>query len=215
MQVIKRDGREIEFDKQKITNAIQKAFLDTDGIIDDNAIRISESIAESISKYDRKKLSVEEIQDLVEKKLMSTSRKDVGKSYILYRDKRTKAREKENMYKNLIRRRIDITINENSNANVDEASFSGRQKEASADIFKAINQEDLPEFLTKAHDEMLIYQHDYEQAQFGEHNCLNIDFPRLLNNGFVTRNGDVRPANSFKTACQLVAVIFQCQSQVC
>lgn len=215
MKIIKRDGREVEFDEQKIVNAIQKAFLDTDGLLDENSIKISYAIADSIAKTDKKTLTVEEVQDLVEKKLMSTNRKDVSKSYILYRDKRARVRENESKYKNLIRRRINVTINENSNANVDESSFSGRQKEASADIFKALNQEDLPEFLTKAHTEMLVYQHDYEKAQFGESNCLNINFPRLLSKGFVTRNGDVRPANSFKTACQLIAVIFQCQSQVC
>ena len=61
---------------------------------------------------------------------------------------------------------------------------------------------------------MLVYQHDLEKAIYGIHNCLNLNFQEIFNYGFRTRNGDVRPPTSFSTACQLVAVAFQCQSQV-
>ena len=61
---------------------------------------------------------------------------------------------------------------------------------------------------------MLIYQHDLEKAVLGEHNCLNVDFDEVFSHGFRTRNGSVRKPGSFSTACQLLAVVFQCQSQV-
>lgn len=68
--------------------------------------------------------------------------------------------------------------------------------------------------VAQAHRESRIYLHDLSEYDIGSHNCLFADLQRLLNNGFFTRNGDVRPANSFSTACQLIAVIFQIQSQV-
>ena len=58
------------------------------------------------------------------------------------------------------------------------------------------------EEVSKAHKEMLIYQHDLEKNSIGEHNCLNIDFEKLFTEGFATRNGDIRPPSSFSTACQ-------------
>jgi anaerobic ribonucleoside-triphosphate reductase len=66
----------------------------------------------------------------------------------------------------------------------------------------------------KAKYQHYIYEHDYDKYDIGEHNCLFSDVAKLLANGFKTRNGDVRPANSVSTAFQLIAVIFQCQSQV-
>lgn len=112
--------------------------------------------------------------------------------------------------------RVNATNVENANANVDERSFSGREKEASADIGKTIALEygGLSDDVAVAHKEMLVYQHDLEKAILGEHNCLNLDFGEIFTYGFKTRNGDVRPPKSVSTACQLVAVAFQCQSQV-
>lgn len=158
---------------------------------------------------------MEEIQSLCEKGLMSTRRKDIAKAYILYRDKRSKEREKTSKFVKAINRRNNSSDVENSNANVDEKSFSGREKEASADIQKivALDYTLSPE-ISKAHREMLLYQHDLEKTNIGEHNCLNIDFEKLLREGFSTRNGDIRSPASFSSACQLIAVIIQCQSQV-
>jgi ribonucleoside-triphosphate reductase len=92
MKVIKRDGRKVEFDKQKITDAIEKAMERTDvGINHDIALSISNKIFHSIE--DKKKITVEEIQDMVEDKLMSSSRKDAAKEFIGYRKERTRVRE--------------------------------------------------------------------------------------------------------------------------
>ena len=110
---------------------------------------------------------------------------------------------------------FDATAIENANANVDEKSFSGREKEASSDIQKIIALDyTLSPEVANAHRGMLLYQHDMEKTNIGEHNCLFVDFKKIFNDGFVTRNGDVRPPSKYDTACQQYAVIFQCQSQV-
>lgn len=217
--VIKRDGRENPFNSEKIYVAVMKAFNEREKK-DGNAIPekedIAKQIAKEISESSKDKMTVEEIQDIVETKLMKSSRPEVAKDYILYRDKRTVVRDRKNKLVQKVMIRAKSQINEHSNANVDEESFSGREKEASADIGKtiALEYEGLSKEVAEAHKIMLIYQHDLEKAIYGVHNCLNLYFQYIFKHGFKTRNGDVRPPKSFSTACQLVAVAFQCQSQV-
>lgn len=217
--VIKRDGRENPFNSEKIYVAVMKAFNERekkDGKAIPEKEDIAKQIAKEISESSKDKMTVEEIQDIVETKLMKSSRPEVAKDYILYRDKRTVVRDRKNKLVQKVMIRAKSQINEHSNANVDEESFSGREKEASADIGKtiALEYEGLSKEVAEAHKIMLIYQHDLEKAIYGVHNCLNLYFQYIFKHGFKTRNGDVRPPKSFSTACQLVAVAFQCQSQV-
>ena len=215
MRVLKRDGQLVEFDKNKIINAISRAFLEVDGQIYENDT--ANDIADDIYKdcEEKEQISVEEIQDLVERYLMRSSRPDVAKSYILYREARAKERVRRGKIVSAVMRRIKASDVENANANVDEKSFSGREKEASSDIQKIIALDyTLSKEVSDAHKNMLLYQHDMEKTTLGVHNCLNIDFKKLFENGFSTRNGDIRPPSSFSSACQQTAVIFQCQSQV-
>ena len=217
--VIKRDGRENPFNSEKIYVAVMKAFNERekkDGNVIPEKEDIAKQIAKEISESSKDKITVEEIQDIVETKLMKSSRPEVAKDYILYRDKRTVVRDRKNKLVQKVMIRAKSQINEHSNANVDEESFSGREKEASADIGKtiALEYEGLSKEVAEAHKIMLIYQHDLEKAIYGVHNCLNLYFQYIFKHGFKTRNGDVRPPKSFSTACQLVAVAFQCQSQV-
>lgn len=217
--VIKRDGRENPFNSEKIYVAVMKAFNERekkDGNVIPEKEDIAKQIAKEISELSKDKMTVEEIQDIVETKLMKSSRPEVAKDYILYRDKRTVVRDRKNKLVQKVMIRAKSQINEHSNANVDEESFSGREKEASADIGKtiALEYEGLSKEVAEAHKIMLIYQHDLEKAIYGVHNCLNLYFQYIFKHGFKTRNGDVRPPKSFSTACQLVAVAFQCQSQV-
>lgn len=217
--VIKRDGRENPFNSEKIYVAVMKAFNERekkDGKAIPEKEDIAKQIAKEISESLKDKMTVEEIQDIVETKLMKSSRPEVAKDYILYRDKRTVVRDRKNKLVQKVMVRAKSQINEHSNANVDEESFSGREKEASADIGKtiALEYEGLSKEVAEAHKIMLIYQHDLEKAIYGVHNCLNLYFQYIFKHGFKTRNGDVRPPKSFSTACQLVAVAFQCQSQV-
>lgn len=217
MMVVKRDGREVLFDRNKIVSAVEKAFKEIDGQDSVESCRIATRIAEQISRESGgKKLGVEEIQDSVEGLLMKSERPDVARAYIIYRNQRTKIRESKSKIVQDTLLRSNAMVDYRSNANVDESSFSGREKEASADLGKTIALEfgGLSEDVANAHKEMLVYQHDLEKTIYGVHNCLNLNFQEIFQNGFRTRNGDVRPPTSFSTACQLVAVAFQCQSQV-
>ena len=137
MKIVKRDGRLVEFDQSKIKNAVLKSFVAVDGELTDYAITKAENIAthiESLQKEER--LTVEQIQDLVEHGLMSTRRKDVAKAYITYRHERTKEREKRGSTFNIIENRMNAKNVENSNANMDEFSFGGRIGAVSEDILK-------------------------------------------------------------------------------
>lgn len=213
MMIIKRDGRKVPFDKSKIETAITRAYWEEEYCPTQPLHPNATDIADKIASMD-KDMSVESVQDIVEKELMAVD-PITAKRYILYRNRRSYVREQRSRIMESIRRRLDAIAVQNANANVDERSFSGREKEASADIQKIYALDDvLSEEVSSAHRGMIIYQHDLEKAPIGEHNCLNIDFEKLFKEGFCTRNGDIRQPSTFSTACQQMAVIFQCQSQV-
>lgn len=212
MHVIKRDGTRVLFDPNKIVRAINKAMVSAYGSVYESDT--AEEIADLIGSRGVD-MSVEQIQDLVESYLMKSEYPEVAKSYIIYRDQRNKERMRQSKLLKAVMRRTEATAVENSNANVDEKSFSGREKEASADIQKIIALDyTLSPEVSQAHKNMLLYQHDMEKTNIGEHNCLFVDFKKVFEDGFVTRNGDVRSPGSFSSACQQTAVVFQCQSQV-
>lgn len=205
MNVIKRDGREVEFDKSKIIDAISKA-----GYVDDST---KNRIADEIAKIKRKKITVEEIQNIVEKKLMSSSYKDVAKSYINYRYLHNMARNKYDEFMALISEKLSALDVKNQNANVDEHSFGGRIGEASSMMTKRYALDYCMSDMSKEnHENNEIYIHDLDSYAVGSHNCLSFPIDKFLANGFNTRQTDVRPAQSVNTAFQLVAVLFQLQS---
>ena len=212
MYVIKRDGTRVLFNPDKIVQAINKAMISTYGAVYESDT--AEDIADLIGSRGVD-MTVEQIQDLVESYLMKSEYPDVAKSYILYRDQRNKERIRRSKLLTAVMKRTEAVAVENANANVDEKSFSGREKEASADLQKTIALDYVlsPE-VSEAHKNMLLYQHDLEKTNIGEHNCLQVDFKKLFTDGFTTRNGDIRPPSTFSSACQQTAVIFQCQSQV-
>lgn len=210
--VVKRDGREVPFVQQKISNAIQKAFDEVDGWQSVESQNISEAIASSIGNY-REKMAVEEIQDLVESKLMATKRKDVAKAYILYRSERSKERERKSDLIKTIAEKLNASNIQNQNANVDEASFGGRMGEANSALMRKYALDYcLSDMAKNNHLNNEVYIHDLDHYAIGDHNCLSLPFDDLLANGFKTRQTDIRPAGSVSTAFQLVAVIFQLQS---
>jgi ribonucleoside-triphosphate reductase len=212
MHVIKRDGTRVLFDPNKIVRAINKAMVSAYGSVYESDT--AEEIADLIGSRGVD-MSVEQIQDLVESYLMKSEYPEVAKSYIIYRDQRSKERTRRSKLIKAVMKRTEATAVENSNANVDEKSFSGREKEASADVQKVIALDyTLSPEVSQAHKNMLLYQHDLEKTNIGEHNCLFVDFEKVFNEGFVTRNGDIRPPATLSSACQQTAVIFQCQSQV-
>ena len=214
MQYIKkRDGRVVEFNRNKIVNAILKAFEEIDGEISDYALEKANNIANFIRDKTDEILTVEQIQDLVENGLMATKRKDVARSYIRYRQERERVRKWNSQMMDLMSSKLEATNIENQNANVDEHSFGGRKGEAESVIFKQYALDNLMSEKSRMnHLNNEIYIHDLDNYAVGMHNCLSVPFDKLLAEGFNTRQTDVRPANSVNTAFQLVAVIFQLQS---
>ena len=215
-KIIKRDGREVAFNKDKIEEAIIRAFVSVDGDVSEYAEQKAEKIADFIEEAaieTEEPYTVEEIQDMVEKGLMSTKRKDVAKAYILYREERNKARNFNDSRTQAMREKLLARNIENQNANVDEYSFGGRKGEADSVIMKNFALDYCMSKKSKEnHLNNEIYIHDLDSYAVGMHNCLTIPFDDLLAKGFNTRQTDVRPANSVNTAFQLVAVIFQLQS---
>ena len=214
--VIKRDGRKVSFDKDKIKRAIDGAFQEIgqrdcydESILNTvlSYIHLQDSLGDTIT--------VEKIQDIVEHVLMEKGYYNVAKAYIRYRylhELERQEKEKED-YDNRIATKLFASNVQNQNANVDEHSFGGRMGEVADEVLREYALNHL--MSKKSRDNHLnneIYIHDLSHYALGDHNCLSIPFDDLLAKGFNTRQTDVRPANSINTAFQLVAVIFQLQS---
>lgn len=213
MIVVKRHGGEEKFNKDKIIKAVLSAFQDVDKEITEEARNIAQKIGDAVEQHKRKKMTVEEIQDFVEDKLMKSSRKDVAQTYIRYRFLHKLARDEYKELMNAVGDKLTCKNIENQNANVDEHSFGGRIGAACDYLMKeyALNYCMSP-LSRQNHLNNEIYIHDLNAYAVGEHNCLSIPLDKLLATGFNTRQIDVRPAQSINTAFQLVAVIFQIQS---
>ena len=215
MQYIKkRDGRLVKFNKNKIVDAILGAFREVDGEVSPYALEKANKIADYVEKQSKNKIfTVEEVQDIVERGLMATKRKDVARRYITYREERARIRNWNSQMMDKVAIKLAASDVQNQNANVDEYSFGGRRGEADSVIFKQYALDNLvSEMARNNHLNNEIYIHDLDAYILGMHNCLTVPFDDLLANGFNTRQTDVRPANSVNTAFQLVAVLFQLQS---
>ena len=215
-QITKRDGRIETFNKQKVINAVKKAFVAVDGTLTKAGVKKARRIGKEIEYIILKShtmYGVEEIQDKVEELLMATDRKDVARAYILYRQERNIQRHKKTSLMQNVAEKLFASNVQNQNANVDEMSFGGRMGEARAEVMKdyALNYI-ISDMAKNNHFNNEVYIHDLDSYAVGMHNCLTVPFDDLLAKGFNTRQTDVRPANSINTAFQLVAVIFQLQS---
>ena len=164
LKVIKRDGRIVDFNKNKISEAINKAFLEVDGFLTEDSKGISSKIANEIEKNAaslKNSLKIEEIQDLCEKKLMKTKRKDVARAYITYRNDRTKIRGNttdKDIFELLVGN-SEYWSKENSNK---DATVVTTQRDylagiTSTDIARRFL---LPKEVCEAHDLGLIHQHN-------------------------------------------------------
>ncbi len=127
LQVKKRNGIIVPFDRGRIVNAINKAFLQVDGKLyeEDTANDIADEIKYIVKTADHT-IGVEEIQDMVEDFLMRSERRDVAKEYIRYRYKREVVRDSQGDFIKALSEKINANDIENQNANVDEMSFGGR-----------------------------------------------------------------------------------------
>ena len=215
MTCVKRDGKIEKFNLTKIFNAIQKANKSMEEPYANTLLNtVTATIGSYITGLRVDSLGVEEIQDIVVNHLMEHLPK-IASEYITYRYKRALVRDKDIVIIDKYKARVECKDVQNSNANVDEWSFSGREKEAAADVSKTIAIEfgGLSPKIANAHKEMLVYQHDLEKAIYGVHNCLFMDYTKIVEDGFTTRNGGVRKPATFDSGCQLQAVAFQAQSQ--
>lgn len=213
MEIIKRDGSKVLFDRSKIKNAILKANADINqsfkipGIAADD---IAKSIEVECKTFDHVP-RVDEVQDMVEDALIETGYTQLGKRYIKYRHEHDLKRQQQHCQN--VKEKLMAENVQNQNANVDEHSFGGRIGEMSDYVSK---QYALDYCMSKmARDNHLnneIYIHDLSHYAVGDHNCLTMPFDKLLAEGFATRQTNVRPAQSINTAMQLVAVLFQLQS---
>lgn len=212
MKVVKRDGEIVRFNQNKIIEAISKA---NKSVCKQERANLDErkEIAKNIKSLKKMEISVEEIQDIIENQLMELGKFELAKKYILYREERTKTRNRNSQLMKDVAKKINATDVQNQNANVDENSFGGRAGEARDELLKDYALNYIVSDMSKNnHLNNEIYIHDLSSYAIGMHNCLSIPFDDLLKNGFNTRQTDVRPAQSINTAFQLLAVIFQLQS---
>ena len=214
MKVRKRNGNLQQFNSEKISAAILAAMKSTGYEDKDNiAERIACDIEKELVNKNVRVIEIEELQDLVESKLMSSSLKDVARKYIRYRYDRERIRHSKTKLMSDISEKLNATNVENQNANLDEKSFSGRMNEANRVVMKDYALYNcMSEMARNNHLNNEIYIHDLDSYAVGMHNCLSIPFDKILETGFKTRQTDVRSPRSVNTAMQLVAVIMQLQS---
>ena len=213
LKVIKRDGLIKDFDEGRIISAVKKAYEEAELEVNIDILGDILKKVQEVGK-DKERLSVEEIQDVVVD-ILKKEENIVGELYEKYRLEREEVRIKQSKREKFYNEVLNCTNVDNDNANVNQYSFSGK-KYRIADYEQKMYA--LRNLISKEGREAFengeIYYHDLSSYAIGEHNCLFADIDYCLSHGFKTRNGDVRPAQSFATACQLIAVIFQCQSQI-
>ena len=214
MKVKKYNKTTEEFDKSKIIKSIKAAAASTkkQTIPEFMINRIADSIENKFKEQHIKSISAKEISDLVEAKLMKTAYKDVAKSYITYHYER----EKEHVYNSELikafKKKLSASNIENSNANCDERSFSGRMNEAARVLYKDDALQTMSKKYRDNHNNNEIYTHDLDSYSSGQHNCLSIPFDNIFNTGVNIKQTDIRPPKSISTAMQQLAVYMQVQS---
>ncbi len=198
MNVIKRDGRLIEFDKSKISDAILKAMNHTAMGQD---IAIAKQIAQEITDETKETISVEDIQDLVEKKLMASQRKDVAKEYIIYRNKRNVARGRKqyDIYMDIVNAVPNDVTRENANMNADTPA--GMMMKFASESSKPFVDDCLLSEQSKYYvANNYIHVHDKDYYPTKSLTCLQHPLDYILNNGFRAGHGSSRPAKRIETA---------------
>lgn len=208
MKVIKRDGTTVDFDASKIVIAIQKANKVVDDCDKIEEAKIKE-IAHSVQNMKRKRLLVEDIQDIVEHALMDAGKFELAKSYIIYRYERAmvrKANTTDESILSLIRNSNKDVMEENSNKN---AVMAATQRdliagEVSKDLTKRLI---LPEKISKAHEEGVLHFHDADYFIQPIFNCCLVNIGDMLDNGTVMNGKMIESPKSFQVACTVMTQI--------
>ncbi len=208
MKVIKRDGREAAYDRNKIVVAIQKANDEVEPIDQISEEKI-ESIVASIENRGYDTMHVEAIQDIIEQKLMAEKKYTLAKTYIIYRYTRElvrKANTTDDSIMSLIKNRNKDVMEENSNKN---ATIASTQRdliagEVSKDLTKRLL---LPEKISKAHEEGILHFHDADYFLQSIFNCCLINIGDMLDNGTVMNGKLIETPKSFQVACNVTTQI--------
>ena len=208
MKVIKRDGRKVEYDSDKIVIAISQANREVGG-----KDKVSRSSIEFITKYieslNKPTMHVEEIQDIIERKLMEFGKFTLAKKYILYREKHAMLRQANSTDESiltLVRNANKDTMEENSNKN---AVLVSTQRdliagECSKDLADRIM---LPERIVKAHNDGVLHFHDKDYFVQPMHNCCLVNIGDMLDNGTVMNGKMIESPKSFQVACTVMSQI--------
>lgn len=210
MKVKKRNGNIVDFDKNKITNSVKKAFIEVDGELDNATKAKCHSISAYIANLDKGCITVEEIQDIVEDLLMASRRKDVARKYIRYRYKHELIRESNTTdvtIKELIDGSSDYWNTENSNKNP-------RVVTTQRDYIAGITSTDiarrllLPKEIVKAHDDGIIHFHDMDYfSQKSLHNCELCNLDDMLQNGTIINGVKIDKPHRLITATTIATQI--------
>ncbi len=208
MQVVKRDGSIVAFDRSKIVSAIQKAnnSVDEEDRISQDMI---ERITRSIEQRHRSRLLVEDIQDMVEKQLMEQDKYVLAKNYIIYRYNRALIRKQnttDESILSLLHNTNKELAEENSNKNTVIASTQRDYiaGEVSRDLTRRIL---LPEKISKAHDEGVLHFHDADYFVQPIFNCCLINIGDMLDNGTMMNGKLIESPKSFQVACNVMTQI--------
>ncbi len=211
MKIIKRSGREAEFNLDKIINAVKKAnegVIESDRLSDEQIEQLAHSVEYICSKRTRS-LNVEEIQDLVENEIMRYNAFNLARAYITYRYKRQLVRKSnttDDRILTLIECNNEEVKQENSNKNptVNSVQRDYMAGEVSKDITRRIL---LPEDIVKAHEDGIIHFHDADYYAQHMHNCDLVNLEDMLQNGTVISGTMIEKPHSFSTACNIATQI--------
>ena len=196
--VIKRDGRVVEFDKRKIVDAILKAMDVTE---EGEDIVLAAEIASAISKINEDRMSVENIQDHVEIELMNSPRKEVAKKYIAYRNQRNLARKAKSreIFQEIIDAQATEITRENANMNADTPAGM-MMKFASESTKSYVDECMLSEDVKDAVKGNYIHIHDKDYYPTKSLTCIQHPLDKILEDGFFAGHGESRPAKRIETA---------------
>ena len=211
MKLIKRNGQEVTFDRDKIAAAVRKANEAVEGkhrIKDTDIESIAKRVEKHCSKLSRS-AGVEEVQDLVEREIMKLGAFDLAKAYITYRYKRELVRKSnttDDKIMSLIECNNEEVKQENSNKNptVNSVQRDYMAGEVSKDITRRIL---LPADIVKAHEDGLIHFHDADYFAQHMHNCDLVNLEDMLQNGTVISGTMIEKPHSFSTACNIATQI--------
>lgn len=206
-RIRKRDGRIVDFTKEKITSAIFKAARQVGGEDYETAENLTERVISYLYKHTKDEVpDVETVQDAVEKVLIETGHAKTAKAYILHRSKRTRIRETKSELMDVVKDILVETSRENANVG-NSPSAKMLQIASAASKYYYLNNI-IPEEMSKAHISGDVHIHDLDY--YGKTlNCLQIDLTHLLLNGFNTGYGFIRPPKRISSATAQAAIILQ------